>query len=171
MIPQAAEKNRAMLSMLEEYTGCVCVPTNTTKPMPAYPYISFNIINTSTKKGTYAAHTDATGAKVLYMPLTQTWSFTVQSDDDAEAMEKAMLISDFFAEAKRQALEDNGIVVADIGAITPRDNLLTVEYEYRKGLDVKLRFNNVISDDTSKEMIETTTLTNDLVGDLRLEKE
>lgn len=157
MIPQAAEKQRAMLSMLEEYTGCLCVPSNTTKQMPAYPYISFTVINTEARKGTYARTTDETGAEVLYMPVLQKWSFTAQSKDDAEALEIAMRIADFYAEAKRVALEDNDIIVADVGAITPRDNLLTIEYEYRKGLDITLRLNNVIADPTT-ETIESIEL-------------
>lgn len=173
LIPQAAEKQKAMLSLLEKYTGCVCVPSNTTNPMPAYPYISFNVINTSTKKGTYAEATvekDGVQTNVLYMQMLQVLSFTAQSDDDVEAMEKAMLISDFFAEAGRQALEDNDIIVADIGAITPRDNLLTIEYEYRKGLDITLRFNNVIAD-TTTDTIEQVTLTGGKVGEINIEKE
>lgn len=153
-----------MLSLLEQYTGCVCVPSNTTKQMPAYPYISFSVINTDTKKGTYATTTvirDGAEVAVKYMPLLQKWSFTVQSDKDAEALNKAMLISDFFQEVKRQELADNDIIVADVGAITPRDNLLTIEYEYRKGLDVTIRLNNVI-EDTSDETINTVVLNNTL---------
>lgn len=156
--------------MLEKYTGCTCVPSNTTKQMPAYPYISFTVINTEAKKGTYIAAVDDTGADVLYIPVSQKWSFTTQSDNEVQAFEKAMLISDFFAEAKRLELADNGIIVADVGAITPRDNLLTIEYEYRKGLDITLRLNNVIKD-TTTEIIEKATLTSDKVSDIELEKE
>lgn len=154
---QQAEIQKTMLSLLEAYTGCVCVPSNTTRQMPAYPYISFTVINTGARKGTYAAATDDTGAAVLFMPVLQKWSFTVQSDNEAEAFDKALLISDFFAEAKRQELADNNIVVADVGAITPRDNLITIEYEYRKGLDITLRLNNVIAD-TGTEVIEKAVL-------------
>lgn len=166
---QQATIQQAMLSLLEEYTGCLCVPSNTTKQMPAYPYISFTVINTEARKGTYARETDETGAAVLYMPVLQKWSFTVQSDNDAQALEIAMRIADFFAEARRVALEDNGIIVADVGAITPRDNLLTIEYEYRKGLDITLRLNNVIADPTT-ETIDTATLTSN-VGEVNIEKE
>ena len=169
MIPQA-KTQKTMLSLLEAYTGCVCVPSNTTKNAPAYPYISFTVINTEQKKGTYAAVTDDNGAEVLYMPLLQKWSFTVQSDDDAEALEKALLISDFFAEAKRQELADNEIIVADVGAITPRDNMLTIEYEYRKGLDITLRLNNVISE-PDNGAIEKIKFTSDKVGDIEVKKE
>ena len=169
MIPQA-KIQETMLNLLEEYTGCTCVPSSTTKNMPAYPYISFTVINTEQKKGTYAAATDNSGVKVLYMPLLEKWSFTVQSDDYTEAYEKALLISDFFAEARRQELADNDIIVADVGAITPRDNMLTVEYEYRRGLDITLRLNNVITE-PDNGVIETVTLTSDKVGDIVLEKE
>lgn len=154
MIPQATIQ-QAMLSRLEKYIGCQCVPSNTTKQMPAYPYVSFSVIHTETQKGTYAEVIE-NGAKVLFKPLLQKWSFTAQSEEDAEAMHIAMLIADFFAEAGRLELEDNGIIVADVGAITPRDNLLTIDYEYRKGLDITLRFNNVI--DMPTEAIEKVTV-------------
>jgi hypothetical protein len=94
----------------------------------------------------------------------------VQSNKDAEAYEKALLIADFFAEAGRQELADNGIIVADVGNITPRDNLLTIEYEYRKGLDVTLRLNNVIAE-PDNGVIEKATLTTDTASDIKLEKE
>lgn len=156
--------------MLEEYTGCTCVPSNTTKQMPTYPYISFTVINTEAKKGTYMAAIDETGADVLYIPVSQKWSFTTQSDNEVQAFEKAMLISDFFAEAKRLELADNGIIVADVGAITPRDNLLTIEYEYRKGLDITIRLNNVIVD-TTTDTVEKVIINSDKLGDINLEKE
>ena len=156
---------QVILSKLEQYTGCTCVPSNTTKQMPAYPYISFSVINTRTRKGTYNKVDNVT-----YMPMSQVWSFTVQSDNDTEALEKAMNICDFFAEAKRIELEDNGIVVADVGQIVPRDNLLTIEYEYRKGLDVTLSLTNVIEDLTNAT-INNVTLTSDNVSEINLEKE
>ena len=162
-----------VLSKLEEYTGCTFVLSNTTKQMPAYPYGSFTVISVSTKKGTYAAATvERNGEKVdvLYMPALIKISFTMQSNDEDEALEKAFMIQDFFAEAKRLELEDNDIVVADIGAITNRDNMLTIEYEYRKGLDVTLRATNVI-ENTTKDAINKVKLTSDTVGDIDLEKE
>lgn len=154
-----------MLSLLEEYTGCTAVPANTTKNMPAYPYISFTMINADTKKGTYSVYED-----VKAIPEKLKYSFTAQSDDDTEALIVAMKVKDFFEEAKRQELADNDIIVADVGAITPRDNMLTIEYEYRKGLDVTLSLVNIISD-TITETIDTATLTSDTVGEIIIEKE
>ena len=159
--------------MLEEYTGCKCVPSNTTKKMPAYPYISFSVINTDVKKGTYAAGTiqrDGVEVAVLFKELLQKWSFTVQSSEEAEAQEKAMMIHDFFAEARRTELAINDIIVADVGAITPRDSFLTIEYEYRKGLDITLRFNNIIEKQTT-DTVDKIALGNEMLGDLELEKE
>lgn len=172
MIPQK-QIQRAVISELEDYVGCAFVPSNTTKKKPTYPYGTFTVINTSEKKGTYSEATvdrDGEQVPVLVMPVLQKWSFTIQSDDDAEAMEKALMVSDFFTEAKRQELADKGIIVADVGAITPRDNLLTIEYEYRKGLDVTLRLNNVI-DKPDNGAIEKVTLTSDTVGEINVEKE
>lgn len=172
MIPQA-KIQREVISALETYVGCPFVPSNTTKKKPTYPYGAFTVINTAEKKGTYSEATVDRGGElvpVLVMPVLQKWSFTMQSDDDAQAMELALMVSDFFTEAKRQELADKDIIVADVGAITPRDNLLTIEYEYRKGLDVTLRLNNVI-DTPENGVIEKVTLTSDTVGEINVEKE
>lgn len=161
-----------MLSMLEEYTGCKAVPSNTTKQMPAYPYISYTLLNIDTRKGTYSAYTGTkevegieTPVTTLAMPTKLKYSLTVQSDDDAESIMYALKIKDFFEEAKRQELADNEIIVADVGGITPRDTLLTIEYEYRKGLDVTLRLTNVI------DQYDTETIKNVTINDIDIEKE
>ena len=142
---------REMLRLLEDYTGCKVVQANTTKQMPNYPYISYSILNVDTRKGTYSAHTGTkivegieTPVNMLSMPASIKYSFTVQSDDDVEALIHSISIKDFFEESKRQELADIGLIVSDVGGITPRDNMLTIEYEYRKGLDVTLSLNNVM---------------------------
>lgn len=158
--------------MLEEYTGCTVVPSNTTKNIPHYPYISYSLINIDTNKGTYAAHTatkEVEGKEIsttiLSMPTKLKYSFTVQSDNDAEALCVAMQVKDFYEEAKRQELADNEIIVADVGGITPRDNMLTIEYEYRKGLDVTLRLNNILE---SPDVGEISSI---IINDNIIEKE
>ena len=67
---------------------CPVIRANQTAPIPQYPYISYSVITPvgSDMKG-YSIAEDGT----RYKPLTQTWSFTVQSDDDTEAMTVAML--------------------------------------------------------------------------------
>lgn len=123
--------NFVIVEKLKEVTGCEVVKSNLSNaPLPIYPYISFTILNTDTKKGTYGTY--GTGR---FIGLTQTWSFTVQSDKDSEAQRKAMLAKDWLEEAGRVYLADHGIVVQSAGPISNRDTLLSVQYEYRKGFD------------------------------------
>lgn len=125
---------------LKEITGCEVVKANLAgAPIPDYPYISFTILNTDTRKGTYSG-----GLAGKYIPARQAWSLTVQGSDDDEAFRIGLLSKDWFEEGGRRLLNDHGIVVESVGAITNRDTLLTVSYEYRKGFDVVLSLMNVI---------------------------
>lgn len=134
-------------------TGCEVVKANMANaPIPPYPYLSFTVLNTDTKKGTYSA---ALGAK--FMPLTQTWSFTIQGDKDNEAQLVAMKAKDWLEETGRLYLNDHGIVVQSVGAITNRDTLLTIEYEYRKGFDAVLSIMNVV-DGENEETIDSAEI-------------
>ena len=99
---------------------------------------------------------------MLSMPASIKYSFTVQSDDDVEALIHAISIKDFFEESKRQELADIGLIVSDVGGITPRDNMLTIEYEYRKGLDVTLSLNNVM------ESADVGVISNATINDVNL---
>lgn len=132
--------NKVITQGLREATGCEVVKSNLSNAkIPPYPYISFTITNTDTRKGTYSADNSR-----RYMLLTQTWSFTVQSDDDNEAQLKAMRAKDWLDETGRVCLYDSGITVRSIGPITNRDTLLTLAYEYRKGFDAVFSLVNEI---------------------------
>lgn len=131
--------NLVITEGLKAVTGCEVVKSNLAGvPIAPYPYLSFTILNTETRKGTYS------GTGKRFIPATQTWSFTVQGNDDDETLEKAMAARDWLEETGRQELYDHGIVVQSISAITSRDTLLTVDYEYRKGFDVVLSLINVV---------------------------
>lgn len=133
--------NLAITEGLKAVTGCEVVKSNLAGvPIPPYPYISFTILNTETRKGTYS------GKGTRYMPLTQTWSFTVQGDNDDEALEKAMEARDWLEENGRLELGDHGITVQRVGAVQNRDTLLTVGYEYRKGFDAVLSLMNLVQE-------------------------
>lgn len=112
---------------------CPVIMANQTAPVPPYPYISYTVINPviANMKG-YCVADDGT----RYKPLTQVWSFTVQSDDDVQAVNVALLAYDWFALAGNEYLNDNNIVAQRVGNITNRDTLLTIEYEHRNGFDV-----------------------------------
>lgn len=134
---------------IKEITGCEVVKSNLAgAPIPPYPYISFSILNTETRKGTYA------GKGTRYLPLTQTWSFTVQGDDDDVTMITALKARDWLEEAGRLQLSDRGIIVQRVSAVQNRDTLLTVAYEYRKGFDVVLSLMNEV------QVSETETIDN-----------
>lgn len=136
--------NIAITEGLKRVTGCEIVKANLANaPIPPYPYISFTILNWSTKKGTYSKQENET-----YIQGKQTWSFTVQGIQDDEAFQTAQLARDWFEESGRLYLNDNRIVIQSVGEITNRDTLLTLDYEYRKGFDVVLSLMNVIKDNT-----------------------
>lgn len=143
--------NKTITSGLEKVTGCKIIKSNTTAKAPNYPYISFTILSTDTKKGTYS------GKGTRYIPVQQTWSLTVQSENDNESYDIAMKTKDWLEVAGQLFLSEAGIVVQSVGSIGNRDNLLTMNYEYRKGFDVKFSLMNII-EVQQDEVIENINL-------------
>lgn len=127
---------------------CPVIMANQASPIPEYPYISYTVTTPvgSNMKG-YSIAEDGT----RYKPLTQTWSFTAQSDDDVEASTVALLAYDWFALIGNTFLSDNNVVAQRVESITNRDNLLTIEYEYRRGFDVEFLLVNEISKEDSEQ--------------------
>lgn len=80
----------------------------------------------------------------------QVWSFTVQSDDDIESKILALKAYDFFDNVGTTILNENSAVVQKLSNITNRDNILTIEYEYRNGFDVTFAFMNEITTETEE---------------------
>ena len=100
---------------------------------PKYPYLSYNVTTAASENnGTYGEYSDGTDRK----PVTQTWSITVQSDDESEALRLALKARDWLDHIGRAYLSDNHIIVQSVTSVTSRDNVLTIEYEYKKGFDV-----------------------------------
>lgn len=131
---------------------CQVVRQNQVAPIPAYPYVSYTVTSpVIARGGTYSVSRDG----VQYKKMQQTWSFTVQSDDADEAMELGIMMYDFFAVSGVTLLADNGIVVDRVGNVTARDNLLTIEYEHRNGLDVTFGLLSTVS--PQDETIETVS--------------
>lgn len=121
---------------------CPVIMANQASPIPEYPYISYTVtMPVGSNMKTYSVAEDGT----RYKSLTQTWSFTVQSGDDVEATTVALLAYDWFALIGNTFLSDNNIVAQRVESISNRDNLLTIEYEYRRGFDVEFLLVNQIS--------------------------
>ena len=132
---------------LEAYLGtvdrpCKAVRQNQIAQQPPYPYVSYTVTTPlSEMRGTYSKAEDGT----LYQSQRQTWSFTVQSDDMDEALELGMKLYDFFTAAGLLLLHDENIAVIRVTNLTARDNLISIQYEYRVGLDVTFNLLNIIA--------------------------
>lgn len=134
-----ANIERAIINGLQIYLQsknyeCPVILANQTAPIPPYPYISFTI---TTPVGADMKGYSISDNGTRYKSLTQTWSFTVQSDDDMQALAVAMQAYDWFTLAGNTFLSDNDVVVQRVHNISNRDNLLSIEYEYRRGFDVE----------------------------------
>lgn len=124
-----------IVTQLEQYAGCPVVLSNQTSPMPPYPYISYTIITpVHADGGTYCLKDG-----IYYQPMLQTWSLTAHFDDCRACQRLGMRLYDFFARAGRMALQRKNIAVSSKTNLMQRDNLLTVQFEYRCGMDVTFR--------------------------------
>lgn len=124
---------QVVVSGLKKYLGCEVIRTNQNAEPPAYPYVSYTITTlASANNGTYEEYEDGTTRK----QLTQTWSITAQSNSEGESVNLALKAREWLDYAGRVYLKDNGVIVQSVTNITNRDNILTVEYEYKNGFDV-----------------------------------
>lgn len=154
---EASVVNGLQTYLTSKNITCAVIRANQTAPVPPYPYISYTITSPviSNTKG-YSVASDGK----RYKPLAQTWSFTAQSNDDEEAANAALYAYDWFSLAGNTYLSDNNIIVQRVGNIGNRDNLVTIEYEYRRGFDVEFLLSHEISkaDCETAGIIETAEL-------------
>lgn len=136
---------KVVVAGLKGYLNVPVIRSNQTGKPPEYPYVSYTITTPmSQNKGTYGRYDDNKERK----PFTQTWSITVQSDDNSECVELAIKAHEWLDYVGRVHLTDNGVVVQQVGGVNNRDNLLTIEYEYRNGFDVIFGIMNEVDDTT-----------------------
>ena len=141
----------AIVKGLRDYVGCPVIRSNQTGESPPYPYISYTITTLKTQNnGTYGHYED----DVIAKPTTQIWSITVQSDDNNECVDICLKAHTWLDELGRVYLGDNNVIVQSVGNVTNRDNMLTIEYEYRNGFDITIWCMDKAIKDTS-EYIET----------------
>ena len=137
---------------------CLVIRSNQTAKAPDYPYISYTVPSPVVSD---TAHYSAAEDGTRFKSLEQIWSFTAQSGDQEEAANIALLAYDWFALTGNTYLSDNNIVPLRVGNITNRDNLLTVEYEYRQGFDVDFSLLHCIekADNETAGYIENADIT------------
>ena len=118
---------------LKDYLQVPVIRGNQNAEPPPYPYIAFTVTTLSSEnKGTYGEYDDGIDRK----PTTQTWSISALSDNENEALTLAGKAHDWLDHIGRTYLSDNHIIIQSVTSVTSRDNVLTIEYEYKKGFDV-----------------------------------
>ncbi len=118
------------------------VRANQTGPIPPYPYVAYTVTTLLAQKG--GSYCQAQNGE-LFKSAAQTWSLTVVANDQEEAQEVAMLCQEYLAVTGDAELGDAGIVVAKVGGLGCRDNLMAIEYERRLGFDFTLTLVNRVS--------------------------
>ncbi len=138
---------------LKEYLKIPVIRSNQTGNPPPYPYLSYTITNlASENRGTWGEYEDGKDRK----PITQTWSLTVQSDNANEAMQLTMKAHEWLDRAGTVYLYDNHVIVQSVGNISNRDNLITIEHEYRNGFDFVLW----LLSESGEEKVGSSTIEN-----------
>lgn len=147
---------------LKKYLNCLVIRSNQNAEPPPYPYVSYTVTTPMTaNNGTYGEYEDGKARK----PVACIWSITVQSDDDLECVTLVNKAREWLDYVGTVYLNDNNVIVQSVGVITNRDNVLTVEYEYRKGFDVVFWLFDEV-DIPNKETIETLTIEEDMFSKL-----
>lgn len=123
---------KTVVSGLSKHLGVPVIRSSQNAPPPDYPYVSYTVTTLeSANNGTWGEYEDGTDR----IPVTQTWSITVQSDNDMESVTLASKAREFLCHTGTCYLNDNNVIVQSVTNITNRDSLISIEYEYRNGFD------------------------------------
>lgn len=147
---------KTVVKGLKEYLKCPIIRSNQNAEPPKYPYLSYTIITPmSENRGTYGEYDDGIARK----SVTQTWSITVQSDDNNESLNLANKAKEWLDYAGTTFLNDNNVVVQSVSNVSNRDNIISIEYEYKNGFDVFFNvFDEVTSNIETIENIENVSI-------------
>lgn len=151
---------KTVVSGLSKYLGCPVIRNNQNAELPEYPFASYTITTPMTaNNGTYGEYTDKKARK----PVTCIWSISVQSDDDVQCVTLANKARDWLDYTGKAYLNDNDVIVQSVSAVGNRDNVLTVDYEYKKGFDVVFWLYDVVDMIDNEDVIEGISLTEAMI--------
>lgn len=123
----------AVCKGLKKYLNVPIIRNNQNAQPPVYPYLSYTVTTlASQNKGTYGEYEDG----IDRQPVKQTWSITAQSDDNDESVMLAGKAKEWLDHTGSVYLRDRNVIVEQVTNITNRDNIISVEYEYKNGFDV-----------------------------------
>lgn len=135
---------------LKEFLKIPVIRSSQNALPPRYPYISYTITCfLGENKGTWGVYND----EVERFLTVQKWSFTMLSNNYNECLLLANKAKNWFENIGILYLSDKNIIVQSVGQINNRDNIITVDYEYRNGFDVVFYLFDEIKKDI--ETIET----------------
>ena len=156
-----ANIRRTIVQGLSKYLQCPVIRANQDAEMPAYPFVSYTITTlVGQNNGTYGEYEDGIDRK----PVTQTWSISALSSDNEESVTLAVKSREWLDHVGTTFLSDNNVIVQSVGNITNRDNILTVEYEYKNGFDIVLSMFDEIGESLETDgEIDTVLLNNSVI--------
>ena len=124
-------------------TGVLIIPANTTAKKPPLPYGTVNLTSPWIDgKGhpDIFIYQDAFGH---HMRRTEDYqmviSFQVYAASDAEAVQHAKVIRNWFSLRGQSLMEDLNVVVVRKGNLENRTTFLVDSYDYKHGFDIQLR--------------------------------
>ena len=118
---------------LKDYLGIPIIKADQNQKPPKYDYGTYKATTPiGDNNGTYGIYEDGKARK----PFKSYWSFSFLSDKETNALELANKARTWLDYAGTTYLNDNNVIVESVGAVGNRDNILTAEYEYKKGFDV-----------------------------------
>ncbi len=140
---------------LYNHLKLIPIPIEDLKPKEEYPYITYNLLNPYTPfegQGNYnrklipsldERYENDIEESIEVQP-TVTLSINTYSKDKMEAIELAKEIMNWFKHIGYEYLDENNIVVVDVLAFGNRTVEIIDHYEQRIGMDVVIRFTDVI---------------------------
>ena len=136
---------------LSNYTGVKVIRSNQNEEPPDYPYIVYTIITLeSENNGTYGEYEDGIDRKAV----TQTWSISAVAATNSKSIELASKAKQWLERVGTVYLNDNDVICQRCTSINNRDNILSVEYEYKNGFDAVFWGYSEIEEPTYSEKIE-----------------
>ena len=118
---------------LNGYLKVPVIRSNQNQKPPPYPYVVYTITTLeSANNGTFGEYADGIDRKAV----TQVWSISAVAETNDESVELASKAKEWLDHIGTFYLNENDVIVQSSTGITNRDNVLSVEYEYRNGFDV-----------------------------------
>ena len=146
---------------LKDTLGVPVIRSNTPRALPKLPFCSYTIQSLlKNSEGTW----QRIGNGIDRIPARQVWSITVNAEKYITCAKLAFLAHDFFSKSGVIWLKDNGIVIEKVGEVTPRDTLITVDYEHRQGFDVQLGIMNT-QEYSEDDVIESAEIDGQYIKD------